>query len=258
MELPDALRSGATGPRPAGARVLRLPTRSSTATTSSSGTSTSRTRTCSSPMPAACSPRTRCRWPSTRAWPRSSRRSRRPMSRPGPMGRRGPRPVLVTGVERRVAIETNPDPAAGRPNGLYGNAFAAADPDAVRRATTPIDAADRHQPGRHRGHCRRPGSATRETRSTGLSSPRTRASAPPSWSRTRLAGSPARVVVHTGYWGCGAFGGNRVLMAMLQVLAARMAGLERLVFHTGSPGGDAPLVRCAGASSRSSPVASRS
>ena len=31
-------------------------------------------------------------------------------------------------------------------------------------------------------------------------------------------------------------------MAMLQGLAAQMAGLERLVFHTGAPGGDAPLV----------------
>lgn len=56
-----------------------------------------------------------------------------------------------------------------------------------------------------------------------------------------LAGGPAWVVVHTGYWGCGAFGGNRVLMAALQVVAAQMSGSERLVFHTGSPGGDAPL-----------------
>lgn len=57
----------------------------------------------------------------------------------------------------------------------------------------------------------------------------------------RLIAGPARAVVHTGYWGCGAFGGNRVLMAMLQVLAARSAGLQRLAFHTGAPGGDAPL-----------------
>jgi len=40
------------------------------------------------------------------------------------------------------------------------------------------------------------------------------------------------VVVHTGYWGCGAFGGNRELIAMLQMLAAEIAGLTRLVFHT--------------------------
>jgi hypothetical protein len=54
----------------------------------------------------------------------------------------------------------------------------------------------------------------------------------------RARGADAAVAVHTGYWGCGAFGGNRVLMALLQVLAAGMAGVDRLVFHTG-PAGDA-------------------
>jgi len=45
---------------------------------------------------------------------------------------------------------------------------------------------------------------------------------------------PAHVSIHTGWWGCGAFGGNRVLMALLQILAAKMAGVGRLVFHIGS------------------------
>lgn len=54
-------------------------------------------------------------------------------------GHAGPTPVLVAGVERRVVVTTNPDAASGRPRGLYVNAFARADPDAVRRATTPID-----------------------------------------------------------------------------------------------------------------------
>ena len=155
-------------------------------------------------------------------------------------GPAGPTPVLVTGVERRVVVATNPDAASGRPHGLYGNAFAAATPDAVRRATTPVDpptvtnlvavAAIAGGRGRYtRDEIRR----TLVTAFTGF-----RAAAVES---ARLAGGPARVVVHTGYWGCGAFGGNRVLMALLQVLAARMAGLERLAFHTGSPGGEAPL-----------------
>jgi Poly (ADP-ribose) glycohydrolase (PARG), Macro domain fold len=49
------------------------------------------------------------------------------------------------------------------------------------------------------------------------------------------------VVVHSGFWGCGAFGGNRVLMSALQVVAAGMAGLDRLVLHTGGPDGDGPV-----------------
>ncbi len=42
-----------------------------------------------------------------------------------------------------------------------------------------------------------------------------------------------QVQIHTGWWGCGAFGGNRVLMAMIQVLAARMAGAGKLCFYIG-------------------------
>lgn len=44
------------------------------------------------------------------------------------------------------------------------------------------------------------------------------------------------MVVHTGWWGCGAFGGNRVLMAILQLIAAEMAGVDQLVFHFGGSG----------------------
>eukprot|EP01127_Copromyxa_protea_P008805 TRINITY_DN2029_c0_g1_i2.p1 TRINITY_DN2029_c0_g1~~TRINITY_DN2029_c0_g1_i2.p1 ORF type:complete len:140 (-),score=22.76 TRINITY_DN2029_c0_g1_i2:201-620(-) len=40
------------------------------------------------------------------------------------------------------------------------------------------------------------------------------------------------VVIHTGNWGCGAFGGNLSLMALLQCLAARTAGVDKLVYHT--------------------------
>jgi hypothetical protein len=47
----------------------------------------------------------------------------------------------------------------------------------------------------------------------------------------------AAVVVHSGFWGCGAFGGNRELMALLQILAAAMSGLDMLVFHTHRPAG---------------------
>jgi hypothetical protein len=49
----------------------------------------------------------------------------------------------------------------------------------------------------------------------------------------------AELVVHTGFWGCGAFGGNRVLMALLQLLAARLSQLDQLVFHTHLPAGSA-------------------
>jgi hypothetical protein len=54
---------------------------------------------------------------------------------------------------------------------------------------------------------------------------------------SQLAGADPTVVIHTGFWGCGAYGGNRILMALLQLLAARLARIDRLVFHTGEPAG---------------------
>jgi hypothetical protein len=47
---------------------------------------------------------------------------------------------------------------------------------------------------------------------------------------SRLAGTGARCEIWTGRWGCGAFGGNRELMAISQLAAAEFAGIERLVF----------------------------
>ncbi|WP_395743195.1 hypothetical protein [Prosthecobacter sp.] len=50
---------------------------------------------------------------------------------------------------------------------------------------------------------------------------------------TRQNVSSDQVTIHTGWWGCGAFGGNRTLMALLQMLAAKMAGIAHLTFHIG-------------------------
>lgn len=155
-------------------------------------------------------------------------------------GPEGPTPVLVTGVERRCRIATDPDESEGRPWGLYGNAFARASADAVARATFRIEpptitnliAIAAPYPGQGR-YQRDQIEGALSTAYTGF-----RAAVAES---ERLRGATTPVVVHTGFWGCGAFGGNRVLMAMLQTLAAEMAGLERLVFHTGSAGGGAPL-----------------
>ena len=50
--------------------------------------------------------------------------------------------------------------------------------------------------------------------------------------RAGVGGSvpPRRCVVHTGHWGCGAYGGSRQLTALLQAVAARLAGVG-LVYH---------------------------
>jgi hypothetical protein len=41
------------------------------------------------------------------------------------------------------------------------------------------------------------------------------------------------VILHTGHWGCGAFGGNKGLMCAIQILAAGTADVRRLHFWYG-------------------------
>ena len=47
----------------------------------------------------------------------------------------------------------------------------------------------------------------------------------------RAAQDRAPVPIHTGFWGCGVYGGDRVAMVALQIEAARLAGVSRLVVH---------------------------
>lgn len=162
-----------------------------------------------------------------------------------------PTPVLVTGAERRVRLETDPNPAAGRPHGLYGNRFRVAPAEVVRRATIRLEPAPRTNLiamaappggfGRYRADEIETILVTAFTgfRAAVLESARV---ARGGEGRAMMADSADRptVVVHTGYWGCGAFGGNRELMALLQVAAAGLAGLDRLVFHAGT-GGRGPI-----------------
>ena len=48
----------------------------------------------------------------------------------------------------------------------------------------------------------------------------------------RAESTRARVCIHTGHWGTGAFGGERVLMAAAQMLSARSAGIDEIRYHS--------------------------
>ncbi len=140
-----------------------------------------------------------------------------------------PTPVLVVGVERRCEILTAPDAAAGRPGGLYGNRFAAASDDVVRSAIRRIDPPTRTNliaiaaPGGGTGrYARADLEHVMVTAYTGFA-------AACAESRTRWPDAP--VEIRTGFWGCGAFGGNRHVMTLLQLLAAQLAGVDRLRFY---------------------------
>jgi hypothetical protein len=142
-----------------------------------------------------------------------------------------PTPILIRGVERRCAIATESNTALGRPHGLYGNNFARASVEAIRQATTPLHpptvtnliamTAPSGRAGVYRLHDIQ---HILRTAFTGFSAARLES----------IQGhtQPLSMIVHTGFWGCGAFGGNRILMALLQCLAAHVSRVDRLVFHS--------------------------
>lgn len=138
-----------------------------------------------------------------------------------------PTPVLVTGVERRCEIMTAPTPQ--RPGGLYGNRFAAAPVDDVREAVRVIVPPTRTNliaiaaPGGGSGpYSRKDIEQVLVTAYTGFAAAAIE-------SRALWPGTP--VEVRTGFWGCGAFGGNRHVMTLLQLLAAQLAGIDRVRFY---------------------------
>jgi hypothetical protein len=147
-----------------------------------------------------------------------------------------PTPALVMGVERRCRVATDRNAALGRPNGLYGNNFSTASPETVARATQAITPptisnllAMEAPPGGDGRYTRQEIEYILGTAFTGFSAARLES--------YQDRAQPPEVVVHTGFWGCGAYGGHRILMTLLQLLAARLARLDRLVFHTGDATG---------------------
>lgn len=147
-----------------------------------------------------------------------------------------PTPVLVVGAERRCHVDTMPNEAAGRPDGLYGNLFAHAPADAVRSAVQPIQNPEKSNiiaisapMGGHGPYTKRDIQMILTTAHCGFKAAVNETG--------RLWGDGVPVVVHTGFWGCGAFGGNRELMALLQVFAAHLAGVDHVVFHGGNVAG---------------------
>ena len=147
-----------------------------------------------------------------------------------------PTPVLVQGVERRCMVATEPNSAAGRPSGLYGNQFGRADAGAVRHATTrvvpPTITNLIAMAAPSGGYGRYSTGEIEQVLTTAFTGYRAAVI-----EAARYRSAPCPVVIHTGFWGCGAFGGNRVVMTLLQALAAEMAGIDRLVFHTGDASG---------------------
>ncbi len=147
-------------------------------------------------------------------------------------------PVVIAGVERRCILATAPDLDAGRPYGLYGNRFAMAELSEIRAAVTLLRSPTRTNliaiaaPTGSGEYMRAQLDAIVATAYTGF------AAAVEESSRL-WPGAP--VEIRTGFWGCGAFGGNRLVMTSLQLYAARLAGVARMKFYAFDDAGRADL-----------------
>jgi hypothetical protein len=144
-----------------------------------------------------------------------------------------PTPIVIAGVERRCQVALDPNAKLGRPAGLYGNAFSAAKESAIIAATTAIEPptitnvlAIEAPPYGTGAYSAEEIKFVLTTAYSGF--------AAASAESSRIAAPNSPVVIHTGFWGCGAYGGNRVLMTLLQMIAARLAGINSLVFHYGT------------------------
>ena len=139
-----------------------------------------------------------------------------------------PTPILIRGVERRCTLDTAPSLEAGRPYGLYGNRFSRAEPSQIRAAVQ----LHRPAPTSNLIAIAAPvgsGEYTRPQIDCIMATAFTGFAAAVAESARTWPGLPCEV--RTGFWGCGAFGGNRELMTMLQLLAARCAGVARVKFY---------------------------
>ncbi|MEL6178667.1 MAG: hypothetical protein AAFS10_06920 [Myxococcota bacterium] len=141
-----------------------------------------------------------------------------------------PTPITLMGVERRCAIATDRNAAKGRPYGLYGNRFRTASEGVIREATRRLEPPTVTHLIAMEAPVGYTGAYTEDQLRFILTTAVTGFAAAVQATQHRFAG--LTTTVHTGFWGCGAYGGNRELMALLQLLSAHMAGVDRLVFHT--------------------------
>jgi len=127
-----------------------------------------------------------------------------------------PTPFTIRGVPRRIAIDTT--------TGLYGNAFSRASTEAIREAV------HRVKPVIHTNILAITAPPEGEGRYAIQEIKAAFVAAYTGFFAARQHIPSDRTTIHTGFWGCGAFGGNRTLMTIVQAVAAESAGVD-VVFH---------------------------
>jgi hypothetical protein len=144
-----------------------------------------------------------------------------------------PTPYIITGIERRLSISVDANPDEGRTDGIYGKRFAAASEDTIRRAAklvfppTITNLIAMEAPSIGKGNYNL--AQIKDIFTTAYT-----AFVAARYVSTVIAPKKSKpvVTIHTGNWGTGAYGGNKTIMALLQLAAAKAAGINRFVYHS--------------------------
>ena len=140
-------------------------------------------------------------------------------------GENVPTPVLMEGVPRLLEVDCSG-------NGLYGNGFGRAPFETIERFLryfTPTGTGNSNiiaieaPAGGYGMYNTATINAILSTAFSGFKA---------AVLRSKLVGENVKTVIHTGHWGTGAYGGNRELMVLLQLIAAHLAEVDEFVFHT--------------------------
>ncbi|KAL9642526.1 hypothetical protein ABK040_011093 [Willaertia magna] len=149
-------------------------------------------------------------------------------------------PILIKNVDRRVAVNVTDF-------NLYGNKFASANEDLIKQATTVIDPKTNRTSnifaleaptGGHGNYDLSTISYIFDTAYSGFRACKLESTNHNNKEEEEGLKEEKNVtIIHTGNWGTGAYGGSKELMALLQILAARLAGVDYLFYHAFSKEG---------------------
>jgi hypothetical protein len=136
-----------------------------------------------------------------------------------------PTPFLILGVDRCLNIDTAHRVADGVVEDLYGSKLADAPISVLKNATTkladPVPTNIVAMKAPDPGHGRYKAVEIESAFLTALTA----------FSAISDVVGDVDTRIHTGNWGCGAFGGNKTLMYIIQLVAANWTGISNLVFY---------------------------
>jgi hypothetical protein len=148
--------------------------------------------------------------------------------------------VLISNAERVIDLDTKD---------IYGNAFVKATEDQLEKAFRPVKSpqvvnliaieAPSYGEGRYTRDQIRfilttcyTGFKAAQILANKTHKMNTGMPAPSQQRGGRSGTNTLSTTIHTGWWGCGAYGNNRQMMLITQILAAYWAQIDRIVFHT--------------------------